>query len=353
MKDSAQLLQRLRKTASEIAPKTVRIMEVCGTHTHVIGRAGLRSLLPPNVELISGPGCPVCVTSQADVERMLLLARNPSVTACTYGDMIRVPGLTSSLEQLRSAGANVQVVSSALAALDLAEKRPETAVVFFAAGFETSAPATAVVLQNAAAKRLANFFVLPLHKFIVPAMETILQDGADIQGFLTPGHVSVIIGAEAYEQAALQYNVPCVATGFEPLDIIEGVQMLLDLIHKRTPGSFVQYTRAVRPDGNRRARDFLDAVFEPADAEWRGLGVIPGSGTRLKKAYRRFDAQSRFDLPPVPNAEPEGCRCGDVLRGMIGPVECPLFGRSCTPRKPVGPCMVSSEGSCAARYRYG
>ena len=333
--------------------RPIRIMEVCGTHTHAIGRSGLRSLMPPNIELVSGPGCPVCVTSQSDIERILILARRPGLTLCTFGDMVRVPGLTSSLERERSAGADIRVVYSAMEALELAGREDGREVVFLAVGFETTSPGVASLILQADHQGVANLSFFISHKLIVPAMEAVLQGGSRIDGFLAPGHVSVIIGPEAYEGLAIRYSVPCVVTGFEPADVLEAIVMLLDCIVEGRPGSFVQYARAVKPGGNRRAWEMLTRVFDITDAEWRGLGVIPRSGLTLKPAFTRFDAAERYPLPEMPSVQPPGCRCGDVLRGLIHPPECPLFRQECTPRNPVGPCMVSSEGSCAARYTYG
>ncbi len=345
-------LERIRSSTARVS-RHVRLMEVCGTHTTVIARAGLRSLLPPNVELVSGPGCPVCVTPQREIERMIMLARRPEVTISTFGDMVRVPGVESSLERERSAGADVRVVYSPADALELAEKEKEREVVFLAVGFETTAPGVAAVAVEALKKGVKNFSLCVSHKLIPPAMEAVLDGGSSIDGFLTPGHVSVIIGSRAYEALARASCVPCVATGFDPADVLEGVAMLLELVADARAGSFIQYGRAVKPEGNPRAREVMHQAYEVTDAEWRGLGTIPASGLKLKKGFTSLDAVARFSLPEVPPVEIPGCCCGDVLKGLIHPAECPLFGRKCTPRTPVGPCMVSSEGSCAARYKYG
>lgn len=339
--------------ATEAIGRPVRIMEVCGTHTHAIGRGGLRAVLPKGIALISGPGCPVCVTSQRDVERMLLLADRGDVTVCTFGDMIRVPGVTTSLERRRAMGADVRVVYSPTDALELAASRPEREVVFLGVGFETTAPGIAATVLQAQSRGIANYSVYACHKLIVPAMEAVLSEGSRIDGFLTPGHVSVIIGPEAYEALSRTHGIPCVATGFEPTDVLEGIAQLAEHVRDGRPGSFVQYRRAVRPGGNRRAWDTLMRVFAIADAEWRGLGNIPESGLAFRPEFAAYDAVTRFDLPEVEPVSLAGCRCGDVLKGAIEPQECPHFGRPCTPRNPLGPCMVSSEGSCAARYKYG
>ena len=349
---SEESLRRI-KTAAEKIGRSVRLMEVCGTHTQVIARTGLRCILPANVELVSGPGCPVCVTSQCEIERMLLLARRPNVIVCTFGDMFRVPGVESSLERERARGADVRVVYSAHDALHLAMREPGKEIAFPAVGFETTAPGVAAVALEAFEKGIKNFTLFVSHKLIIPAMEAVLSGGSSIHGFLTPGHVSVVIGSNEYIPLVKQYSTSCVATGFEPPDILEGIAMLLEMIAKGQSGSFIQYKRAVKPEGNPVAREIMYKVFEKTDSEWRGLGTIPASGLKLKSEFFSFDAVARFSLPVIEPVELPDCRCGEVLKGLIRPDECPLFGGSCTPGTPVGPCMVSSEGSCAARYKYG
>ncbi len=346
------IIENIRELAREI-DRSVRLMEVCGTHTHAIGKAGLRSLIPGNVHLISGPGCPVCVTSQRDIERMILLARQPDIIICTFGDMLRVPGVTSSLEQERSRGADIRVVYSVLDALRIARENPGRPVTFLSVGFETTAPGIASAILQAHASKQENFTIYASHKLVVPAMEAVLQDGAKLDGFLTPGHVSVIIGPEAYDNLCRVYGISCVATGFAPMDILSGIYMLLECIVHRRTGSYVQYKRAVRPGGNKKAWEILLSVFEIGDADWRGLGNIPKSGLVLRSAFLSFDAANRFELPELEPVELPGCRCGDVLRGLILPTECPAFRTRCTPRNPLGPCMVSSEGACAAYWSYG
>ena len=349
---SERFLTRIRSAAERIG-RPARVMEVCGTHTMAVARAGLRGVFPSNVELVSGPGCPVCVTPQSDIERILFLARQPEITLCTFGDMLRVPGVESSLECERSTGADVRVVYSPLDALRLAEKESARECVFIAVGFETTAPGIAATALMAHEKRIRNFSLYISHKLIPPAMEAVMDGDSRIDGFLTPGHVSVILGAEAYTPAAGHYSVPCVATGFNPLDILEGMALVLERIGQGNSESIVQYTRAVKPGGNPRAREILYRVFEPADAEWRGLGTIPQSGLKLRAEYDALGAAGRFEIPDMAPVELPGCMCGDVLKGIIHPPDCPLFGTACTPRTPVGPCMVSTEGSCAARYKYG
>jgi hydrogenase expression/formation protein HypD len=341
------------KAASSRVGRQVRVMEVCGTHTHAIARAGLKNLMGEQVHLVSGPGCPVCVTSQGDIERMLSLARIPGLITTTFGDMIRVPGIESTLQEERAKGADVRIVYSPRDALELARANPSAQVVFLAVGFETTAPAIAATALHAIETNMKNFSLYVSHKLIVPAMRAVLDGEAALDGFLTPGHVSVIIGADAYRPLAEEYGIPCVATGFEPADIMEGLAVLLDLVAGGRNESTIQYTRAVTPEGNARAYDTMMKAFEECDADWRGLGVIPGSGLGLRDEFEALDAVKRFSLPEPPDVEIEGCRCGDVLKGLIEPSECSLFGEACTPSSPVGPCMVSSEGSCAARYRYG
>lgn len=345
-------MERIRSASSRVG-RRARFMEVCGTHTHAIARAGLKSILADYIDLVSGPGCPVCVTSQADIETMLKLARSPEITITTFGDMVRVPGIESSLEEERARGADVKVVYSPADALQLARSTPDRQIVFLAVGFETTAPVVAKVILDAAAADVSNFSCYIAHKLIPPAMSAVLEGTSALDGFLTPGHVSVIIGADAYREIAEKHAVPCVVTGFEPTDIMEGLAMLVELLDQGRNESQVQYRRAVTPEGNRRAREVMDTAFEVTDAEWRGLGTISRSGLRLREAYEHFDASKRFSTEKVQSGEIPGCRCGDVLKGLIRPEQCGLFGKKCTPAAPVGPCMVSSEGSCAARYRYG
>ncbi len=332
------------------------LMEVCGTHTVAIRRTGLRNLLPERVRLVSGPGCPVCVTSQGTVDALVGLARREGVTVATFGDMVRVPGSESSLEEEKARGARVAVVYSVLEALDLARAGDGT-VVFAAVGFETTAPGTAVALQTARREGLENFVALPAHKWIVPAMEALLAGGeVRIDGFLCPGHVSVIIGSRAYEPLAARHKRPCVVAGFTAEQVLAGAAAILAQLAVGASCVENVYPQAVRPEGNPEALRRIEDVFERNDAQWRGLGPIRGSGMALRTEYAGFDAVRRLDLawpPKETAADAHGCRCGDVLRGALEPHACPLFGRRCTPAHPVGPCMVSREGSCQAEYRFG
>jgi len=326
-------------------------MEVCGTHTMAISKAGLRPLLAPSIDLISGPGCPVCVTSDADIDRAIAVAKLPDVTLATFGDMMKVPGTEGSLASESARGADVKVVYSPLEALDMARSDPEKRVVFLGVGFETTAPAVAATALQAKRERLRNFYLLSFHKLVPPALRALVSlDDFDVDGFILPGHVSVIIGSDAYAFLPAEFGVPCVVTGFEVTDILQAVKKLVEM-RDSGPSLEVEYARAVRPEGNPKALGVMDTVFEPCDAEWRGLFVIPGSGLALREAFQRMDAGLwEVELPEKPAAR--GCRCGEILCGKIKPMDCSLFGTVCTPDEPVGPCMVSSEGTCASYFLY-
>lgn len=346
-----ELAGRLAEAASRL-DRPVRLMEVCGTHAHAVGRYGLRQLLPAKVDLISGPGCPVCVTTSGQIEMALQLARS-GLTVATFGDLMRVPGPSGSLADARATGADVHVVYSPQQALDLALADSSREVVFVAVGFETTAPAVAAVARQALAERVVNLSFLCLHKTIPPALEALVKDAeVGVDGFLCPGHVSVIIGSEAYRRLAEEYGVPCVVAGFEPTDIMLGLAMLVEQLAEGRCDVENAYRRAVRPEGNPIAQALMDKVFEPVDVAWRGLGVVNGGGLALRNEYRMLCAAERYRVQEKETGDPAGCRCGDVLRGILRPADCPLFGRSCTPAHPVGPCMVSSEGACAAAYKY-
>ena len=339
------------------AEQPLRLMEVCGTHTMAIAKSGLRSLLPAGIRLLSGPGCPVCVTANSDIDRIIALTRTDALVT-TFGDMLRVPGSSTSLSEQRARGAHVDVVYSPLDALQIAQQNSERQVVFIAVGFETTAPVIAATILRAQALGLKNFSVLSALKQVPPALVALLNDDElNLDGLILPGHVSTILGLSPYAFIADEYRMPAVVTGFEPLDILAGVAMLLDQVAARRAGQPLTignaYTRSVQEAGNTQARDLMDRVFTATDANWRGLGPISSSGFSLRDEYGFFDAERRFELDVEETVEVRGCRCGDVLRGVIDPVDCPLFGRGCTPANPLGPCMVSSEGSCAAWYRYG
>ncbi len=354
MKSTQEHLQKIREYASGL-DRSLTFMEVCGTHTMAAFRTGLRSLLPSNVNLVSGPGCPVCVTVDQYIDEAMALAAKPDVIVATFGDMVRVPGTGGSLQQARSQGADVRVVYSPSDALDLARKCPDRDVVFLGVGFETTAPAVAWTVKCAAEENIDNYSVLGAHKRVLPAMQALVQDGeVNLDGFMCPGHVSVIIGSQAYEPLARQQGMPCVVTGFEAFDMAEGLGMLLQQVREGRTEAENQYTRAVTPEGNPAAKSMLDEVFRHDDVAWRGLGTIPDSGLSIRDEYARCDARRRWpDLDLPERREEQGCRCGEVLRGLRSPDACPLFGKACTPSNPVGPCMVSTEGTCAAHYHYG
>lgn len=349
----AQSLADVQELA-ERAGRPVQVMEVCGTHTMAAFRSGLRPLLPDSVRLLSGPGCPVCVTPNAYVDQAIAIAQQPGTLVTTFGDMLRVPGSYSSLEKARAAGAAVRVVYSPLDALRMARETPATTVVFLGIGFETTAPTVGWTVQEAARSGVANYAVLCAHKTMPHAMAGLLASGeVKVDGFLCPGHVSVITGARIYEFICREYHIPCVVTGFEPADMAAGIEQILRQIVVGHAEVGIQYSRSVTLDGNRAAQALLADVFEECDAAWRGLGVIPRSGLRIREPYAAHDAARRFaDVPVPPPVEPRGCICGAVLRGVKTPLACPLFRTRCTPATPVGACMVSSEGTCAAYYRY-
>jgi hydrogenase expression/formation protein HypD len=348
--------ERLRAELLELAGRIhrrVQLMEVCGTHTVSAFRSGLRALLPANLRLVSGPGCPVCVTAQRDIDAAIELAARERVIVATYGDMMRVPGRLGSLEKLRAAGAQIRVVNSARSALQIAREFPDRPVVFLAVGFETTAPATAATVLEADRDGIENLTVLLGHKLVVPAMLALLEvDDVPLDGFLCPGHVSVIIGADAYRPIVERHARPCVVAGFEPKQILSGLVALLRQISAGRATLENVYAAAVSAAGNRIALELLERVFVPADVVWRQLGTIPQSGLAFARPYRRFDAVERFGLTIGEDDEHPGCLCGAVILGRVEPTECPLFDDPCTPLTPVGPCMVSSEGTCAAWYKY-
>lgn len=348
-----KLAKGLIQSIEKLAPETATLMEVCGTHTVAIARNGLRTMMPEGTRLASGPGCPVCVTANKDIDTVIALARIPEVTIATFGDMTRVPGSTSSLLKEQAAGRNVNIVYSPLDALTLAQENPDKQIVFVGVGFETTTPLVAMTIKRAKALGLKNFSVFVAHKNMPGAMEAIVADPQlKIDALILPGHVSTIIGVEPYEFLAKKYGIPGVITGFEPLDVLQGIAMLMRQLHEGRAEIEIAYTRGVMREGNPVALAAIEEVFETVDAPWRGLGVIPGSGYAIRKEYEEFDAFKRFQPEVEETQEHKGCRCGDVLRGMMLPSECPLFRKVCTPENPVGPCMVSSEGSCAAFYRY-
>ena len=348
-----RLARGLIESIQALAPKSATLMEVCGTHTVAIARNGIRGLMPEGVRLASGPGCPVCVTSNHDIDKVIALARVPEVTIATFGDMTRVPGSTSSLLAEQAAGRSVEIVYSPLDALRLAQENPDRQIVFVGVGFETTTPLVAMAIKRARAMGLTNFTVYGAHKNMPGALEVIINDPAlKLDALILPGHVSTIIGAEPYRFLAEKYGIPGVITGFEPVDVLQGIAMIMRQLHEGRAEIEIAYARGVMPEGNPVALAAIDEVFETCSATWRGLGEIPGSGYRIREEFADFDAMRRFQPDVEEVREHKGCRCGDVLRGIMAPSECPLFRKVCTPENPVGPCMVSSEGSCAAYYRY-
>ncbi|MEO0107862.1 MAG: hydrogenase formation protein HypD [candidate division WOR-3 bacterium] len=348
-----QLGQALLRCINSKIDHPINLMEVCGTHTMTISATGLRRSVDPRLSLTSGPGCPVCVTAQQDLDLALELAQQPGVILATFGDMMRVPGTNSSLELERSRGRDIRVVYSPLEAVRTAQENPSREVVFLGVGFETTAPVVAASLILARRQGLTNFLLFCRFKTMPQALRALVQSpGLKVDGFILPGHVSTIIGSRPYEFLAQEFGKPCCITGFELLDLVQGIEMLLEQMQTR-PEVRIQYTRSVHPDGNPEAQQLLAQVFVPNDAVWRGLGKIPASGLGLAPGYACFDAELHFGLKPKPTKGiPRGCRCGDVLLGAILPIECGLFAKTCTPEQPLGPCMVSSEGACAAYYKY-
>lgn len=349
----AGLAGELALDIARSASRSIRLMEICGTHTMSIFRHGLRSLLPDSIELLSGPGCPVCVTAIGDIDRCIKLASEPDAIVTTFGDMLRVPGSHGSLQKQSGIGADVRMVYASLDALKIAQENPDKNVVFLGIGFETTSPTIAAAIKTAKERGISNFFVLSAHKLLPPAMEALLSsEDLTIDGFICPGHVSTIIGISSYEQIASKFGIPCVVAGFEPVDILQAILMLVRQIKSHQARAEIQYSRAVSPQGNPAAQQMIQEVFTPCDSTWRGLGPIPGSGLAIRREYAAHDALGRFDCELPPAKEPPGCRCAEVLRGAVRPPECPLFGEVCTPRDPVGACMVSAEGTCAAYFKY-
>jgi hydrogenase expression/formation protein HypD len=351
---SSELGEGLISRIQQRSKKRARFMEFCGGHTVTIFRYGIRQLLPPTIEMVSGPGCPICVTANADLDKAIALAKIPRVIVTTFGDMLKVPGSYSSLEKAKAEGAEVQTVYSAMDALAIANANPDKSVVFLGIGFETTAPTIAASILQAEEKGIKNYHVLSLHKVCPPVIKALLDSGeVELQGLVCPGHVSAVIGSHPWEFIAQEYGIPCVISGFEPLDILQCVEMLVKQVEKGESRVEIAYRRGVKPEGNQIALKLMERVFEPSDARWRGMGEIAQSGLKLKAEYKSFDAEIAFDITTKPAVEHKGCICGEILRGVKTPADCRLFGKACTPANPVGPCMVSAEGSCSAYYLYG
>ena len=351
---NAAVARGLVRTIEQTVTRPWVLMEVCGGQTHSIVRYGIDQMLPPQIELVHGPGCPVCVTSLEMIDRAHAIAGTPDVIFTSFGDMLRVPGSHGDLLALKGRGADIRVVYSPLDAVKIAQENPARRVVFFGIGFETTAPANAMAVHYAKARAVDNFSMLVSHVLVPPAMAAILQSpGNRVQGFLGPGHVCAIMGTSEYEALVQRYRVPIVITGFEPIDLLEGILMTVRQLEEGRAEVENQYVRAVPRDGNRAARDVVFEVFEVGDRKWRGIGSIPKSGYRLRHEYRQHDASGIFEVEGIETAEPAICISGPILRGLKKPGDCPAFGRECTPEHPIGATMVSAEGACAAYYQYG
>lgn len=347
-----EIVLSLSKEIKKVSKKPVKLMEVCGGHTMSIQKFGIPYLLPDTIELISGPGCPVCVTSRSFIDKSVAYSRLEDVIITTYGDLIRVPGSTSNLEKERAKGADVRIVYSILDALKTAKANKDKKIVFLGIGFETTAPSTAAGIIKAQMAGIRNFFVYSAHKVMPPAMEQLIDEGVEIDGYIGPGHVSTITGEGIYLDIPKKFGLGVCISGFEPVDLMEAILMLVKQIEEGNPKVEIQYKRAVKPEGNVRAQQMLDEVFEYGDDWWRGLGILQDSGLKIREAYSAWDAEKNFDVEVEPLKEPNGCLCGEILRGVKKPKDCKLFATVCTPSDPVGSCMVSSEGTCQAYYLY-
>ncbi|HBG81978.1 TPA: hydrogenase formation protein HypD [candidate division CPR2 bacterium] len=346
-----ELLQPINQKAKQLK-QPIKIMEVCGTHTMAIAKNGLKSLLPENIQLISGPGCPVCVTDQSDIEKIIYLSLLDDVILATFGDMLKVPSSKGSLFDARAKGADIKIIYSPLEVVDLVKKNPAKTVVYNAIGFETTAPLTAVLLQKLIEEKIGNVAIYSSHKIVPPALKVLLEDKeSQVDAFLLPGHVSTIIGLKAYKFMAKDYGKPGVVAGFEPENILKGINKILDQLLEGRPKIDNVYG-IVTIDGNIRAQEAMEEVFEIKDTMWRGFGKLPASGLEIRPKFAKYDAKKEFDLGFETKPAPKGCMCGEIIQGKKTPTDCPIFGKACTPTKAIGPCMVSSEGTCAAWYKY-
>lgn len=346
------LVIRIADEIRQVSKQPVRFMEVCGGHTMAIQKFGIPSLLPENITLLSGPGCPVCVTDRKYIDTAIAYARQEDVIISTYGDLIRVPGSTSSLDEEKADGRDVRIVYSILDALDIAADHPDHKVIFLGVGFETTTPSSAAGIINAKKRGLNNFYLLPSHKVMPPAMKALIDEGVKIDGYIAPGHVSTITGTSIYRDIPDKYGLGCVISGFEPLDLMQTILMLVKQKENNKPAVEIQYKRAVFEKGNEKAQQLVEEVFEPCNDWWRGLGVLPDSGLRLRQSFIQFDALTAMPVNIEKTREDKGCICGQILKGLRTPADCKLFGKACTPNDPVGACMVSNEGACHAWYRY-
>ena len=354
---ASNAFKEIKKLVAQIyaeTGETINFMEVCGTHTMSIAASGMRKFFPKELKMLSGPGCPVCVTSQGDIDRILEIAAIKDVIITTFGDMMRVKGSSGKdLHSVREEGADIRVLYSPLDALRIASENKDKKIVFIGVGFETTAPIIAQTVFHAHNRKINNFFITPLFKLVPPALKAVLPDGHKISGFILPGHVSVVIGSKSYNFVSEKHKVPCVVAGFEPMDIIGGINMLLLQILRKTPKVETEYFRAVTMDGNKSAQEIMKKVLKVAAAEWRAIGSIEKSGLVLSDAFKRFDAFKHFKIKHYASKEPKGCICGKIIMGLALPADCRFFGNKCTPSDAIGPCMVSSEGACAAWFKYG
>ena len=347
-----ELVGKLVDQIKKASKKSIALMEVCGGHTMSIQKFGIPSLLPDTIKLISGPGCPVCVSDRKYIDQAIAYARLDDVIITTYGDLIRVPGSTSSLDQEKAKGADVRIVYSILDALKIAKDNRDKKIVFLGIGFETTAPSSAAGIIKAQMEGIRNFYVFSSHKIMPPAMEALIDEGVKLDGYIAPGHVTTITGTGIYKNIPEKYGLGCVVSGFEPVDLLKAILMLVIQIENSDQKVENAYTRVVKPEGNIKAQQMLDEVFELRDDWWRGLGVLPKSGLKIREKYNDFDAETQIPVQVEPTREDKGCICGEILKGLKNPKDCRLFAKVCTPSNPVGACMVSHEGSCHAYYKY-
>ncbi|MCD4772498.1 MAG: hydrogenase formation protein HypD, partial [Bacteroidales bacterium] len=346
------IVRKIIEDIKKISKKEVSFMEVCGGHTMSVQKFGIPSLLPENIKLLSGPGCPVCVSSRSYIDQAIAYSRLNNVIITTYGDLIRVPGSTSSLDIEKGKGADIRIVYSVLDALNIAKENPDKKIIFLGIGFETTAPGSAVGILNAAQQGLNNFFLYSSHKVMPPAMKALIDEGVKIDGYIAPGHVSTITGSGIYFDISENFGLACVISGFEPVDLLKSIFLLVKQVETNSPKVEIAYKRAVRPEGNTKALAMMNEVFELREDWWRGLGILQDSGLKPKEKYRNFDAEKMFDVEVEPTKEDKGCICGEILKGLKTPKDCKLFNKGCTPEDPVGACMVSNEGACHAYYKY-
>jgi hydrogenase expression/formation protein HypD len=349
-----ELAKKLVERIHRRSAMPVSLMEFCGGHTVTVVKYGIRQLVSATVKMMSGPGCPVCVTDNSDLDKAIALAKLPDVIICTFGDMLKVPGSFSSLQQAKAEGSDIRIVYSTIDALEIARRNPSRPVIFIGIGFETTAPTIAASVLQAEKEGIRNYHVLSLGKLCPPVIKALLDKGeVRLDGIICPGHVSAIIGSRPYEFIPREYGIACVISGFEPLDVLLCIDMLIAQIESRQPRVEIAYRRGVRAEGNRQALELMDIIFEACETRWRGIGVVPRSGLKLRKRYERFDADRVFPVDQGPTHEPKGCLCGEILRGVKRPMDCKLFRQVCSPEHPVGPCMVSYEGACSTYYLYG